>query len=148
MAQQYTGGRERTSAPSAPVVFSGGSAGARPSDVAPTEGFAGRNALLDAARARRSDLLVQLDARVSRVLPDDREGSRHQRFLLRIDDLTVLVAHNLDLADRVPLERGDSVTVRGEYEWNPKGGVLHWTHDDPAGRHPAGYVRHGGRLYQ
>jgi hypothetical protein len=85
---------------------------------------------------------------VIRVLADDREGNRHQRFLVRVDGgLTVLVAHNLALAPRVPLRVGDTVAIRGEYDWTPKGGVLHWTHDDPEGRHPAGYVELEGRRY-
>jgi hypothetical protein len=83
-----------------------------------------------------------------RLLPDDREGARHERFLVRIEGVSVLVAHNLDRAPRVPLEAGDSVQLRGEYEWNEKGGVIHWTHRDPDGRHDAGWIRHEGRLYQ
>lgn len=77
-----------------------------------------------------------------RLLPDDRQGSPHQRFLLRVDSgTTVLVAHNLALAPRVPLMPGDSVELRGEYEWNAKGGVIHWTHPDPDGRHEDGWIR-------
>ncbi len=120
----------------------------RTETVAPA-GFAGRDAVIAAAMDRRSNLLVEVEGRVVKVLRDDREGSPHERFLLQVaEGLTVLVAHNLDLAERVPLSPGDSVTVRGEYEWNAKGGVLHWTHDDPAGRHPAGFIRHEGRTYQ
>jgi hypothetical protein len=92
---------------------------------------------------------VEAGGRVERVLRDDREGSPHERFIVRVEGgVTVLVAHNLDLAARVPVEVGDSVTVRGEYEWNDRGGVIHWTHGAPAGRHEAGWIRHGGRLYQ
>lgn len=77
-----------------------------------------------------------------RLLPDDRQGSPHQRFLLRVaGGTTVLVAHNLDLAPRVALAPGDSVELRGEYEWNAKGGVIHWTHPDPDGRHEEGWIR-------
>jgi uncharacterized protein DUF3465 len=105
--------------------------------------------LLAAARDRRVDAVVTVRAPVIRLLPDDRAGSPHQRFLLGIGGrLTVLVAHNLALAPRVPVAAGDTVTVRGEYEWTPKGGVLHWTHDDPAGRHRTGYVELHGRRYQ
>ena len=103
----------------------------------------------DAFRSRRSHVEVQTDGRVVRLLPDDREGSPHERFLARVDGpTTVLVAHNLDLAPRIPLAAGDSIELRGEYEWSPKGGVIHWTHRDPDGRHEAGWIRYRGRLYQ
>lgn len=99
--------------------------------------------------ARRSDVVVELEGEVSRVLADDLEGSRHQRFIVELaSGHTVLVAHNIDLAPRVPVNRRDRVGVRGEYEWNERGGVLHWTHHDPQGRRPGGWVRHGGREYR
>ena len=105
--------------------------------------------VLDAFRSHRSSIEVVTGGRVTRVLADDREGARHQRFLVRVGGpVTVLVAHNLDLAPRVPLTVGDSVELRGEYEWNDRGDVLHWTHRDPGGRHDAGWIRHAGRLYQ
>ena len=72
---------------------------------------------------------------VLRVLADDNSGSRHQRFILRLDSgQTVMVAHNIDLAPRIAsLRAGDRVGFSGEYEWNAQGGVIHWTHHDPAG---------------
>lgn len=87
---------------------------------------------------------------VSRVLSDDSEGSRHQRFILQLDSgRTLLVAHNIDLAPRVAsLREGDKVSFYGEYESNPQGGVIHWTHNDPQGRHTAGWLEHNGRRYQ
>jgi hypothetical protein len=102
----------------------------------------------DLFQSRRSGVEIEAAGRVVRLLPDDREGARHERFLVRIEGVSVLVAHNLDRAPRVPLEAGDSVQLRGEYEWNEKGGVIHWTHRDPDGRHDAGWIRHKGRLYQ
>jgi hypothetical protein len=105
-------------------------------------------AVLDAFRARRSGVEVEATGVVTRRLPDDLEGSKHQRFILRVGDQTVLVAHNIDLAPRVSVSEGDTVQLRGEYEWNQLGGVIHWTHRDPAGRHPAGWIRIRGRLYQ
>ncbi len=86
---------------------------------------------------------------VDKILPDDREGSRHQRFILKLTSgHTVLVAHNIDLAPRVPLERGDPVQFRGQYEWNEQGGVVHWTHHDPRGKRQGGWLRHDGKLYE
>ena len=93
----------------------------------------------------RSGDVVEVAGRVDRLLTDDLEGSRHQRFILRlVTGQTVLVSHNIDLAERVPLEVGDGVEVRGQYEWNDRGGVLHWTHHDPRGRRPGGWIRHRG----
>jgi len=87
---------------------------------------------------------------VSRLLSDDNDGSRHQRFILRPSTgRTLLIAHNIDLAPRLSsLRVGDSVSFYGVYEWNDRGGVIHWTHHDPRGRHPAGWLEHKGRRYQ
>ena len=98
---------------------------------------------------RRSDVEVQGSGTVARLLADDDDGSRHQRFILRLDDgLTVLIAHNLDLAPRLDgLGVGDRVEFRGEYVWSDLGGTVHWTHHDPTGRHAAGWLRWAGRSY-
>lgn len=83
---------------------------------------------------------------VTRLMPDDNDGSRHQRFLLRTPSgVSVLVAHNIDLAQRLaPLAVGDTVRFVGEYVWNEQGGVLHWTHHDPAGLHQGGRLESHG----
>jgi hypothetical protein len=99
--------------------------------------------------SERSNVDVELKGTVSRVLPDDVQGSRHQRFVVELaSGHTVLISHNIDLAPRVPLDRGDSVHVRGEYEWNDRGGVVHWTHHDPQGMRRGGWIRHRGDEYR
>jgi hypothetical protein len=110
----------------------------------------GTQLIAEAYRAQRSDVLVEGKGIVKKVLSDDLKGSRHQRFLLRLDNnQTLLVAHNIDLAPRIDgLREGDEVSFSGEYEWNNQGGILHWTHHDPAGRHADGWLRHHGRTYQ
>ena len=97
-----------------------------------------------------SNVQVRATGTVERILPDDEHGSRHQRFIVRLaSGHTVLIAHNIDLAPRVtPLREGDQIEFRGEYEWNEQGGVVHWTHGDPAGRRLGGWLEHRGRRYQ
>ncbi|HTP39677.1 MAG TPA: DUF3465 domain-containing protein [Steroidobacteraceae bacterium] len=87
---------------------------------------------------------------VQRVLPDDTQGLRHQRFILRVPSgLTVMVAHDIDQAPRVPdLEAGAALTAQGEYLWNPQGGIVHWTHHDRSGRHAPGWIDYRGQRYQ
>ena len=104
-------------------------------------------ALLD--RARRSDEIVEGEGVVVHVLPDDLEGDRHQRLLVEATAhdgtvTTIKISHNIDLADRVPADRGDRVRFKGEYEWNEKGGCVHWTHHDPRGWHEDGWVEANG----
>ena len=95
-----------------------------------------------------SGIWLQAEGRVLRILRDDEDGSRHQRFILDAGGgQTVLVSHNIDLARRLPLVDGDTVSLRGRYEWNDRGGVIHWTHRDPAGREDGGWIEHGGIRY-
>lgn len=98
----------------------------------------------------RSGEQVRGTGEVTRILADDNDGSRHQRFILELPSgQTVLIAHNIDLAARVSsLSTGDTVAFYGEYEPNSQGGVIHWTHRDPQGRHVAGWLEHKGRRYQ
>ena len=105
--------------------------------------------VLAAYDAKRSRLWLETEGRVTRMLADDNEGSRHQRFVLDVGGgHTVLVAHNIDLAERVPVNQGDTVRLRGMYEWNDRGGVIHWTHHDPEGRFQGGWIRNNGELYK
>ena len=101
-------------------------------------------------REGRSGVWVEAEGTVVAVLPDDRRGSRHQRLILHTGaDHTVLLSHNIDLAPRIAsVAEGDRVAFRGRYEWNPEGGVVHWTHEDPERRRPGGWVRHEGRTYR
>jgi len=99
--------------------------------------------------SRASDIQVEGEGAVIRVLEDDLNGARHQRFIVQLaSGQTLLITHNIDIAPRVDaLEVGDSVRFNGEYVWNEKGGVVHWTHHDPRGRHVAGWLIHNGKTY-
>ena len=99
---------------------------------------------------KRSGEMVEGVGTVERVLRDDDDGSRHQRFIVRlVSGQTLLVSHNIDLAARIAnLEEGDEVMFRGQYEWNDRGGVLHWTHHDPDGHRQGGWLEHEGATYR
>jgi hypothetical protein len=78
-------------------------------------------------------------------------SSPHQGFLVRLDSgcaVVVRVEANTDFTGAMPIARGSRVTVKGEYEYDPRGGVIHWTHRDPRGRHQDGYVEVAGRYYR
>ena len=123
-----------------------------PSEVAaaPTHPAAGGETTTDDFSDQQSGAQVTGEGQVSRILGDDSIGDRHQRFILRLPSgQTVLIAHNIDIAPRIEgLNVGDTVSFHGEFEWNDKGGVVHWTHHDPQGSHESGWLKHAGRTYQ
>jgi hypothetical protein len=105
--------------------------------------------LQDAFEQQNSNVQVRQTGQIVKVLKDDNHGSRHQRFVVLLESgQKILIAHNTDLAPRIEsLQTGAPITFFGEYEWNNKGGVVHWTHRDPKGKHPDGWLRYDGRTY-
>ena len=99
-----------------------------------------------AHKEHRANVWVDGGGTVTRILRDDTKRPRHQRFVVRIGSgpasFTVMIAHNIDRAPRVPFKKGDDVTFRGEYVWNAQGGVVHWTHD------PKGWIRWKDFVYR
>lgn len=107
------------------------------------------DALVDDSWPPSPGQIIQIEGSVERILSDDNSGSRHQRFIMALEGgRTLLIAHNIDLAPRAPVAEGGAVAVRGEYEPNDLGGVLHWTHHDPDGDHPGGWIEVDGKLYR
>lgn len=110
---------------------------------------AGDLEIVNAQNDHAQNVMVTITAVVKKLLPDDRDGSPHQRFLLGLSNgTTVLVAHNISLAPYVPLREGDWVTISGEYIWNEKGGVLHYTHHTTNRKHRGGYIEYNRQTYQ
>ena len=107
-------------------------------------------ASLNTNQAPQSGAQMGGEGVVERILADDNDGSRHQRFILRLGSgQTLLIAHNIDIANRIETLRiGERVEFYGQYESNPQGGVIHWTHHDPAGNHVDGWLKHNGMVYQ
>ncbi len=109
----------------------------------------GVEAIEQAFQQRQSKVWVEVEGVAVKLLPDDNDGSRHQKFILRINSgRTLLVAHNIDLAPRVPLLVSDKLSLRGRYEWSEKGGVVHWTHHDPDSQIKAGWIEYKNKRYQ
>jgi hypothetical protein len=108
-------------------------------------------AVCAAYSARRSGVEVVAAGTVTRnfgVRPG--RSSPHEGFLLRLDSgcrLVVRVEVNTDFTGSVALTPNEQVGVKGEYEYYPLGGVIHWTHRDPRGHHENGYVTAGGTMY-
>ena len=106
--------------------------------------------LNNAYEKHQSNVQVTGSGTVIRILNDDNKGTRHQRILLKLSSgQTILIAHNIDLAPRINLiSNGDEIQFYGEYVWNNKGGIVHWTHRDPNGQHIDGWLKHNGSTYQ
>lgn len=119
-------------------------------DRQPAADMQNDTALIEKAYAQQqSNVQVHASGEVKAVLRDDAEGSKHQKFILKLSNgQTVLVAHNIDLSPRIQnLQKGDTVEFYGEYEYSSQGGVIHWTHLDPNQRHEDGWLKHDGKIY-
>jgi hypothetical protein len=109
-------------------------------------------AVCNAFESQRSHGEVVADGTVAEVL-GTRSGpsGEHEGFLLKMSgqcDLLLQVETNVDVTGPVPLHEGEAVVVKGEYEFEPVGGVIHWTHHANGGRHEGGFVEAGGKYYE
>jgi hypothetical protein len=102
----------------------------------------------------RSGQEVTVQGTVAQLLPPNTSATgRHERFVIDVhtgsgDEQLILVAHNIDIAPEVPLKEGDEVVVHGDLEIDSTGPVIHWTHHDPSGRHPPGFIKVNGQTYE
>lgn len=108
------------------------------------------NTVEKAFSSQKSDVQVIGLGKVVKVLRDDLKGHKHQKFILRLDSgNSILIAHNIDLAPRISnLKKDDEVKFYGEYEYNSRGGVVHWTHHDPKHKHIDGWLKHNQITYK
>lgn len=109
-------------------------------------------AVCAAYSAGRSRVEVVADGTVTRLLGvQPGRVSPHEGFLMRLStgcSLILRVEANTDFTGSIPLASGAPVIVKGEYEYYPLGGVIHWTHRDPRGRHEGGFIQTGGGIYE
>lgn len=105
--------------------------------------------IVNAIKNRASGTIVEGRGAVLKILPDDNDGSPHQRFLIKLASGDVVkISHNLDVAKRLPVEVKDTVEFHGQFEWNDLGAAVHWTHRDLRGKHEDGWLKHQGKTYQ
>ena len=109
------------------------------------------NAAVERAYAQHlSGVEVTAQGTVTRILADDTGPSgTHQRFIVRVggSTQTLLIDNNVDIGKRVPVATADELTIHGEYVWNDQGGLVHFTHHDPAHTHEDGWIEAKGIRY-
>jgi hypothetical protein len=122
-----------------------------PAACAPPAQSADNAVVCSAFHGASSRVEVVAGGTVTRVLgTKPGVSSPHEGFLMRLNsscDVTIRVEANVDFTGQFPLNTGDAVVVKGEYEYYPRGGVIHWTHRDPRGRHEGGYIQTAGKIY-
>lgn len=106
---------------------------------------------LSAAYGSSAPLRVDFRATVAsppRYFYGARTHCTHEAFRASTEAGPVEIVDNVDIAPRCPVAVGDCVEVCGEMVHDAgKPPIVHWTHHDPAGRHPSGFIRWHGRLY-
>ncbi len=107
-----------------------------------------REILLALDEGKGLDFVEIKGAEVVRLLPDDNEGRRHQKWIFEIaGGHRITAIYNTSFSEAVPLEIGDIVNVGGQYIFDKNGGVIHWLHVDPKKNRPDGYVELNGKRY-
>jgi len=99
---------------------------------------------------RDSGVSVCVKGNITGLLSDDTVGDKHQRFIIQMSNAqTLLIAHNVDVGARVlGVSTGALIYVHGDYIWNSQGGLIHWTHKDPAGKHENGWIVFNGKKFE
>jgi hypothetical protein len=120
------------------------------STPATPRGSADDGGIAELFRKQQSDTWIETSGVIKKSLPDDSSGDKHQRFIVRVaTGIEILIAHNIDVAPRVPAEEGDTIMFRGEYEWTEKGGTVHFTHVPKFKRRdPGGWIEFEGKRYE
>lgn len=102
----------------------------------------------DAYRYHQTGMMAEVTGTVARILVDDRDDTRNQKFIIRLGNgQSLLVLHDQVSSDRVPVKVDDTVLVRGEYQWTETGGTLRFTQRDYSPRRLHGWIEHQGQRY-
>lgn len=121
---------------------------AAPIEPLDDEGDGGAALIESAFHTRNTGQRVQLRGVVRNVLPDER-APRLQRLTLELDGgRKLLVTHDLEASERVPVAVGDEIELCGRYEWNNRGGLVSGTHTGSAEDGARGWILHAGTDYR
>lgn len=114
----------------------------------PTETLVSDSSIAQAFAEQRSGMMVEVNGRVQRILPEPSNDHLTQRFILELDNGHILLVENdLNRSAEIPLEQWVPVTVRGEYDWTDQGGKITWTHRDPGLGLKHGWIKYRGKRY-
>ena len=103
----------------------------------------------DAYVKHHSNLMVEVNGTVVRLLSDEKSNDPVQRFVIVLrNGQRVTMIHDLGQAERVPVNIDDDVTARGEYIWTEPGGLIRGTHWDPYPTRLHGWIDHDGIRYE
>lgn len=99
--------------------------------------------------AKQSGLMVEVDGEVVRAMRPVEGNRGHQEFQMRMPNgQLILVVHEHGSGDPVPIGGGDTVTVRGQYQWTESGGLIRGTHRDSSMERRHGWIELKGERYQ
>ncbi|MEK7432485.1 MAG: DUF3465 domain-containing protein [Cyanobacteriota bacterium] len=92
---------------------------------------------------------------VTEKLPDDNDGLKHEVFMIKMTqgkykEKIVKVAHDTSYAPYIEeLKAGDNLEIKGDLIINATPEmVLHWTHKSDNPKHPSGYIKLNGKVYE
>ena len=97
---------------------------------------------------KQSGLMVDVSGQVVRILLDDKYDVQNQKFVMRMQNgQSLLVIHNINFGDPIPITINQEVKVRGEYSWTERGGLINWTGRDYSIERRHGWIEHQGHKY-
>ncbi len=105
--------------------------------------------LLNAFERGRTGVWVSGHGTVAQLIGDETvSGEAHQRMVVNVENsLDLIVRHSVEQSERVPVAQGDVVSFQGRYQFNGRGGVVGFTHQDDEQPGGGGWIRHQGSLY-
>ena len=82
---------------------------------------------------------------MTEILPPGNASNPHEKIIVLIGKVKIMIVHNLNLAPNVSIAQGETITFCGTYQ--PDYGILNWTHFDPQGQHDNGFLYFNGLTY-